>query len=370
MPLMTPLVARKISQPELFGSVPFFTAGRLSTLIPLLKIDSENVSHADDARIAWEWNNRVMGTPVSYEPKGPLNPFQIASYYADTATHLAQQLIVNSDSSAAVDLAVKWKVLGDQDALNAVIRILDAWSYVSQVNTTNDSPLVWSHQWPKFIQAALMVWDTPEYTLPLHSRLQNVSRIGILTSGAYNNTNNWAAWSLVNEFATGMFLQDRDRFDRAILRWRTQLDKAVVDNVPIEEVTRGGGAGSISSTDGSNGLWYSKFYLDAMTIAAEWARFSGEWLYDYTSPDGSSLKGLSDKVFAWTRYPDTFPYNTSGTPSTTTSIMAHTDILYALWGNLDAKWLIDKFKTGGPENRDTYGTRQWVLAYRNRPLYG
>lgn len=368
MAMLTPIAARERSLPQMLGQTPFFNRGRVETLLPILALDGSGGSQSTDPRVAWEWNTRVRGTSTSYVVKGPIDPFQIASYYIDPALHTAQQAIVNGDSSAAVDLAVRWRVTGNADALAAVIRILDAWSRVAQVNTTNDSALVWAHQWPKFIQAAMMVRGQAGYTTDLHDRLCTVTLLGIATSPAFNRTNNWAAWGVVGEIAAAVFLQDRARLLRAMKRWRLLLDIGVVDNVPIEEVHRSNTVAT--DGDGANGLWYSNFYLDGMTVAAEWARFAGEWLYDYRMPDGSTFRGLCEKVRRWTRYPAEFPYNTSETPSTTVRIMAHDDILHALWPSPESAWLLANFKTGGTESRDAYGLRQWVLAYRGRPLWG
>lgn len=365
MSFVNALQARTLAQPAKLGSDVFFTAGRLATLTDVLgTFDANGRINTSDARVNFEWNSRVMGTSADYQPQGPLDPWHIASHYTDDEQNSQQLAIVDSDSNAAVDLALRWRVTGDTAALQGVIRILNAWSNIQQFESTNDSALVWANRWPKFIQAAMMIRDSNAYSNSLNNRLKQTTLRGLEISPAYNRSNNWAGWGLVNEFASAMFLKDQARFTKAVKRWRSLFDSSIVNNVPIEEVYRQLG----TQGNGQTGLWYSNFSLDSFTIAAEWARYGGEWLYDYQSPDGSTFKGFYENVRHWTRYPEQFPYNTSGSPSSTSRIMAHDDILHALWPHPESQWLLDRFTNGNA--RDTFGMRQWVLCYRYRPLYG
>jgi hypothetical protein len=366
MTFVTAEHARTLSRPQKFGSPVFFTAGRVGTLREMLGLpDARGMVATSDARVNYEWNMRVMAHPLDYEPLGPLDPWHIDEHYDPEGSSNAEQLaIVNGDGEAAVDLAVRWLVLDDEAAGAAAIRILEAWSTIGSFDTNAGSALNWENKWPMFLQAASMMRDHEAYTPTLHAALQTVTSLGLELSGAYTNDNNWAAWGVVLEIASAGILEDRARMDMACRRWRTLFDLAVVDNIPVDEIYREGG----DQGDGSSGLWYSNFLVDGLTVAAEWARFYGEWLYDYTGSDGSTFKGLYENVRHWTRYPEDYPYNSSPDPSMTVRIMAHDEILHALWPHEESQWLLDNFLTGSV--RDNYGMRQFVLAYRDRPLYG
>jgi hypothetical protein len=363
----SPLAIRTTSIASKFGGDVFFNAGRVATLRTMIEpFDSNGDISVEDARINFEWNVRVNGTVENYIPLGPINPWYIDSAYDEPVTATEQLAIVNSDASAAVDLAVKYLVTGNEYALESVVRILDAWSRINAWGDNGGSQLNWNDKWPMFIQAAMMVRHTESYTDDLDVRLKAVTLGGLnACSVLYGHNNNWSAWGCCLEIASAMFLNDRPRFDAAIIRWRNLFNSTVVNNVPVNEVTReGSGYGN-----GRSGLWYSNFYLSGLVISAEWARFGGEWLYDhYNVDEGSSLKNLALNIRNWTRHPETFPYNTSGEPSSTVRIMAHDEILHALWPNTDSQWLLDNFPTGSV--RDNFGMRQFVLAYRDRPLYG
>lgn len=368
MSFIDPYRARTIRNPEQLGATPFFNRGRSETLRaliePHLNPDGTLSVSYPDPRVVWEWNNRVMARPANYQPRGPLNPFYLNEHYGGGDPNTA---MVDDEFTAAVDLAVRWAVMGDYAAGAAAVRIVDAWSRVTAIETNAGSTLNFTNHWPIILEAALMVGDHPEYTRPMHKRLEGVTTLGLASADLIGGiaTNNLGAWANCYTFAAAVFLIDHALFERAIIRWRTLFDYAVVNNVPVEEVHRQ----SSGQGDGSFGLWYSNFFLYGMVAAAEWARFGGAWLYDYKSnTDRSTFKDFAMQVRTWTRYPETFPYNTSGTPSGTARILAHDDVLQALWPTPDGAWLLANFPTGSI--RDVYGLRGAVLAYRDRPLYG
>lgn len=366
MTLVMARKARTLSQPGKFGSVPFFTPDRVATLIPLLNLDESNVAHSADPRISWEWNNRVMGTSLQYTPQGPLDPFSIPQFYdgEDVEEPSAELDIVDADFPAAVDLAVRYLVLGESAAAEAVATILAAWSNIASFGTNSGSTFRWVSKWPLMIQAAMMIRDHEAYTAQLHEDLVDVTQRTLLLMNEPLLVNNHGSWGACFWLASAVFLEDRELFKRAILRWRLLFNTAIKNNIPINEIYRQGGI----QGDGRGGLTYSNFNLYAMTVTAEWARFNGEWLYDYTGSDGSTFREHALLVRHWSRYPNQFPYNSSGTPSQTVRTYPHDDILHALWPDEDSAWLLANFPTGG--SMDLFGIRQHVLAYRGRPLYG
>jgi hypothetical protein len=350
--------------PFKMGETPFFNTGRLATLPPILgDFDADGLVDSGDPRVDFDWNNRVMGTPLNYHINGPVDPWYVPSYYEDSDA-VDQVALIDEDTNAAVDLAVRYLVTGNLDALNSAIEIISAWSYIEVFTDDDDSALVWASRFPKILQAAMMLKHTPNYTTALHVALSDVATRGLEISPSYR-VNNWGNWGVCLEIACATFLEDRAMLINAIARWRQLFDYAIRDDVPIYEVNR---QENIQNGDGRTGLWYSNYLLEAMTVGAEWARFAGEWLYDYAGIDGSTFVGLYKNVRHWTRFPELFPYNTSGTPSVTIRTMAHDDILHALDPDAESQWLLDNFPNGS--SRDVYGMRQYVLTYRHRPLYG
>lgn len=326
------------------NSLPLFNQGRVSTLKAM--IDSGTLS--DKMQSKW---NAILLVSNEYNPVGPINPWDFPPYYDNPAASEALTALIRSDAERAVDLGVRYRVLGDELDAEAVVRILSVWTGITIAND-GDSRLTWSNKWPMFIQAAQLVSDSAAYTPAFKTAMEDQTRYGLSYSSAFNQTENRAAWGLVLNIASAGYLNDRELFDRTIERWRELFDHDIVDNIPLGETLRG-----------SNGLYYCNFWLNAMTQAAELARFYGEWLYDYRSPNGSTFKGVWEKLAGWTANPETFTYWPG---SSTVRIQAHVDPLHALWPNADSLALITKYTT----TQDYYGFRQGLLAYRNRPLYG
>lgn len=370
MSWMTAEVARTKGDLSKFGSVPFFNTERVATLLDMLgTLNVDLKSFTAPPRVQYEWNEYVIAADENHVPQGPILPsWNVPDTYGDPEAQEQALALIKTDFETAADLAIRWKVLGDTAAAAGCVNILTAWSTQTMPATrppTATGPLVWCNRWPVMIQAAMLVSDYVGYTPALDTALKNVTQAGMdKLSLAYTNSNNTGLWGVVGELASAAFIGDRVRFDRAIRRWRTLFDMTIVNNIPVDEVRREGG----SQGNGSTGLWYSNFTVYAFAVAAEWARFNGEWLYDHTGPDGSTFRGLVDQVRFWNRYPESFEYNTSGVPSTTTRSLPWDEITHALWPTSDSKWILDEFPAGN--SRDSVGVRGSVLTYRDRPLYG
>lgn len=368
MALMTADAARKLSYPNLLPAMPFWGPDRTDAFRAVMGgIDEDGTAHTLIPRLNGEWN-RVLTAPSSYTPVGPINPFSIPSNYQDEDSYAAALTIVDPDTNTAVDLALRWHVLGDEAAAAGAVRILDAWSTITAWDTVSGATtmIVWARSAPRLIQAAFLLQSYPGFTTAKQDALKAMftrSRAaGATPSSTYQN--NIGVWGVVLDFATAKLLNDRVIFNRALYLWRQLFDTTIVDNVPVNEVRRQGA----SQGNGSTGLWYSNFTLYAFTVAAEWARYGGEWLYDHTGPDGSTFRGLAEQVRYWTRYPALFPYNTSGTPSTTSRSLPHDEILHALWPDENSAWILNQFPD--VNSRDSFGLRGAALIYRGRPLYG
>ncbi|MDR2294667.1 MAG: alginate lyase family protein [Microbacterium sp.] len=360
---------RTMSHPSKLPEMPFWTAGRKQTLLDMLgPLNTDGTSNVAIPRVRVEWN-RVAKANTSYAIKGPISPFKIPSTYREPEEEKAAVAIVDGDTNACADLAMRWFFLGDSAAAAKAVSILTAWSSITVWDNSSGAttPLVWASRMTRLIQASFLLRNYSGYTTAVHNAFRALILRGIDggASPTSGYTNNVGAWGVAYDIACAKFLNDRPLLLRSLNTWRRYFDINVVGNVPIHEIHRQGG---IINGDGSTGLWYSNFLVYALAVGAEWARFSGEWLYDHEGPDGSTFKELALLVRYWTRNPALFPYNTSGTPSETVRSLPHDEILHALWPNADSEWILANFPNGS--DRDSHGVRGSVLIYRGRPLYG
>lgn len=359
--MITADVARTIADRSRFGS-GIVSGARVRAIRDM--VASGRMTSRQQAKWA-----QILARPTPHVIVGPLNPWDISENYGlDQEGSQAALAVFRGDAVPAVDLALRWAVLRDAAAASSVAAILSAWSTITTWQTNSGSRFYWAEGWPLFIEAAFLISDSPAYTMGVRNAFKAATStaIGLLAtaytgSNRVNETNNWAAWGLVAEMSTAALLQERARFDQAIFRWRQVLADTIRDNVPKLEVYRQGN----SQGNGTYGLNYSNFHLNGLTLAAEWARANGEWLYDYVTPDGSSLRGVWENVRRWTRYPERFPFNSSGGLSYTNRIQAHVDILHALWPHPESADLIGMYDI----TEDYFGVRATDIIYRGQQLF-
>lgn len=344
MPLLRAADARTLSMRHKFGnSIPLFNEQRVAAL-------ADKISKGLSGRLLQKWNG-ILAVDNTILPTGPLDPWSFPGHYEDPDGNAAKLAIFRADALPAVDLGVRWKILGDVKDAEAVVRLLTPWTTINTIVNNGNSRLPLCDGWPMFIQAAQLISDSPAYTPSFKNAMENLIARGLSYTTAYIQTENRAVWGCMYDVSAGAFLGDRKVFDRAIARWRELFEHDVKGNIPVGEILRE-----------ANGLYYCNFLLNAMTQTAEIARVNGEWLYDFKTSDGSTYKGLWETVAGWTANPETYPY----WPSNTIRIQAHVDPLHALWPNSDSQSLIDRFTT----TQDYIGYRQGMLAYRDLPLWG
>lgn len=346
---------RTRSLPQKLGGEIFLTAGRTATL-------QEMIAAGLPTRMAEKWN-AILTVSNTAPGVGPLDPFETPAFYEDEDGANDAIAIIRADLERAVDLAIRWKVLGDPADAFAVAALLGPWTLIKTFNVTNNERLNWANKWTMGIQAAMLIRDSPAYTRPFELAMRDVSVATLaLYQPVFTMSDNRNMWGTAYQMAVAALTADRALLNSAIKGWRYSLDTSLVDDVLVHEVYRQGS----TQGNGSSGLHYANYYMAAAVTAAEIARFSGEWLYDYVTPDGSTLQGCWDLVAYWSANPALFPYNTSGVPSTTTRIYQHVDPLHALWPNVSSQFLIDTYTT----TQDYHGFRGGILAYRDRPLVG
>lgn len=305
MTFAPPTQSRALSMPDKFTPTnPFLHPARADS------IRTMGANGLFKLRPQQKWAS-ILATPNSWTVQGNFNPWDIPENYGDDGDTGQERLgKLHDDTRMACRYAYRYRALGDNDDAARAVAIIQAYSTVTSFETNPGSTLSWFDAWPPLIQAALMVRESSHYTTAVHNAFRStiLTALSTLEPIAYTRRNNWAAWGLTMEFAAAIFLNQRGRFDNALFRWRELFRRTVVNNfrvdnggpaqgqlknnvTPFEIYRMGAGQGN-----GAYGLLYSAFHLDGMTIAAEWARLGGEWLFDHVNPDGSSFEGLWRRI--------------------------------------------------------------------------
>ena len=308
------------------------------------------------------------------------NRLFIRSHYGGTSDEVAEKQVINhgiaSDFKMAQACALKYALDGDEDAAATVATILSVWCGIRFWDmATSNTRLTMSDKWPGFLLAASLISSSQAYTSDLSDKMNETTALWLpQISTAYSTgQSNWAGWGCVFEMSASVFLNDRARFDRAVLLWRKIFDRSVIDDEPWTETGRAGGENLGGDTGGISGIQYSNYFLNSMVRAAEIARVNGVWLYDHEAPDGSTLRGLYENCTAWIRDWTLGPYSGESMPSR--NIQSHIIILHNLWPTEDSTNIVEGVPSAsgsavGPGNnfQDDTGHSFTPLLYADLPF--
>lgn len=377
--LLTAEAARTKSDPSLFGSRRFHSE-RIASLRRLIQTNGLT------PRMQSRWSV-VAARPAMYSIRGPVDPWKFDGHYDDIAGSNAKHALVRDDLRAAVDYALRYALFGNIADATVAASIMDAYSAIGSFVDSQDGPLAWTRYWPLLVQTAMLIGDMPNFG-PVRDRFIDTTKraYNAFEKTAYTREQNWAAVACCNEIAISGYIGDRLWFMRALHQWRAQFNAQIRsgvvlqgqarNNIAVHEIYREGG----SYGNGSHGLGYSSMALNGFAMGAEWARLNGEWLFDHVSPDGSSLKGFYEQVAFWIHYPTpaNLWFNTSNQDPGSDYYnqgYGHTDrdpwadILYALWPNSDAAFILERDVPAKDDLHWEY-MRMTEILYRDRPLYG
>lgn len=353
--LISSAAVQRMRRPDKFGSAALLSTARSA---------KANALRTANPAVRDAYAVLLSEYELSRAPEGPINPFTIPNIYDDPEGSGTAVRKIRYDGVAALNFAIRYSLTGSEAAAVAARNQIAPWTTVTGffAPAGSDTRLAWSDTWPMFIAAGLLIESSQAWTTADHEALKAVTRLslaeGITTTGYPSNQ---GAWGVVLDFAAAALLEDAAMFARAERDWKATFNQWVKNNVPVHEVYRQGG----TQGNGSAGLFYSNFMVCALTFGAEWARSNGVWLYDHVAPDGSTLQGLNANVAKWTRSPETFTYNTSGTVSSISEITGHYEVLHALWPSADTAWLV-----ANKPVIDRYGFRYLTVTHRGQPLRG
>ena len=321
--------ARKRATPDRFGKAVLISPARIARLQQALATNRQPNRAAYDAR--------AFQAPSTKAPT-LINPWHVPNAYTDPTGHANARTALQNDANRAYQYGLLYRMTGNEAYALEAVKHIQAWSTITSFNKADDSTLAWCVHFPAFIFGADLVRPSAHFTSEIRAAFETLIRSSrTQMSTAYTHTNNWGAWGILFEASAAAYLKDRPMFDAVVARWKYFVRVALIGGVPFHEVRRqGGGQGN-----GEGGLWYTHYALMPLTYAAEVMRVNGEYVFDYVSPRGESLKRLWDLASKWSAQPSTFVYNTSGTPTAHNAVlMGHIEMLHNLWPNADSAALL------------------------------
>lgn len=327
-------VARRRAMPEKFGTATFVNPNRVAEVTARLDALAEPNTTA--------WTALLAAYSLTRTPTGPdaTDPYIIpGSVYTTPEENAAAVGAIRGDSVAAYNFALRYRLTGDEAAAEAALGHLEPWSEIVSFGTTGgNTRLGWSVHFPMMLAAAEMIADSAAHTTGFRDDMRALATLSLDVPGSLSrqNTTNQGDWSTFMVMCAGAYLRDQEVFDAACARWRAILNTSIDANGDLwQEIYREHG----DIGNGISGIHYCFHAFNPKVYAAELARANGVWLFDYVTPNGHSLRTLWERLVPWLRYPETYPYNTSGEPSEAAELLGQDigalEIAQALWPNDD-----------------------------------
>lgn len=267
------------------------------------------------------------------QPHAPQH-WYVPGYYRDAAGHSRAKLGLQEDANAVYELALCWRMTGDDRYARAAVRLIGGWTDTLQsTSQEDDSTLSFSYHFPPMIFGADILAPWPGFCADRQDAFRRFCRETALPLNTMDRSNNWGNWGLVLVLACARYLDDGALLDRGERRWKELLDRQIDDRGHLHhEVGRSGGM---------RGIWYSHFSLFPQTIAAEILRLAGRDVYDWRSPNGRTLHQAFEPLAAWTRDPKSFPYWHGDVDQLRgVGYYSYFEILHVHWPNKDAAALL------------------------------
>ena len=282
---------------------------------------------------AWlDLKSRADGL-LDRRPHAPKH-WYVPGYYRDAAGHSQAKQGLQDDANAVYELALCWRMTGDERYAQAAVRLVDGWvNTVQSTSREEDSTLSFSYHFPAMMFGADLLASWPGFSAARQDAFRRFCRQTALPLNTMDRGNNWGNWGLVLVLACARYLGDDELLDRGEQRWKELLDRQIDDHGHLHhEVRRSGGM---------RGIWYSHFSLFPQTIAAEILRLAGRDLYDWRSPAGHTLRQAFEPLAGWTRDPASFPYwQGKANQQLGVKYFSYFEILHARWPNADAAALL------------------------------
>ena len=282
---------------------------------------------------AWlDLKSRAEGL-LDRQPHAPEH-WYVPGYYRDATGHSQAERGLQDDANAVYELALCWRMTGDERYARTAVRLIDGWvNTVQSTGREDDSTLAFSYHFPAMIFGADLLASWTGFGADRQDAFRHFCRETALPLNTMNRSNNWGNWGLVLVLACARYLDDDELLDRGAQRWKELLDRQVDNRGHLHhEVRRSGGM---------RGIWYSHFSLFPQTIAAEILRLAGRDLYDWRSPEGPTLRQAFEPLAGWTRDPASFPYWKGDADQLRgVTYFSYFEILHAHWPNEDAAVLL------------------------------
>lgn len=235
-----------------------------------------------------------------------VSTFHVPPFYNDPDASGDAKDGYMTDAHAAYTNALAFVLSGNSTYATKAIYFLNAWASINTtISTTGDTPLVSSYGGTGFLIAADLLMNSAFWTTPQKETFKNWVRLRYLpvVAAIKGNSNNWGDWATFAVISSYGVLGDQPRLLQEVDRIKSRINVHIAaDGHMPQEVRRA-----------ENGIWYTYFALSGMTSAARVAQnAAGQNLFNYTSPNGRTIKSALDYLHFYLKNQQAWPWHTMG----------------------------------------------------------
>ncbi|OGN88265.1 MAG: hypothetical protein A2X23_04295 [Chloroflexi bacterium GWC2_73_18] len=229
------------------------------------------------------------------------------------------------DTATTYALGLAYGVTGDRRYATKAHQFIMAW--VQTTTTTEDTcsgggcqtSLVIGRTAAGFVFAADLIRPSGVLSGADEAAFKAWLRDVILPTASTETTNNWADAGVLMRVTVTDYIGDTTGFNRAIAKWRAQMDLVASDGHIPEETRRG-----------SSGMSYTQEALQYKVAAARIAERRGVDLWTYQGSRGGTLKKAVDYLAYYWFHPSEWPWDSSVDVPSPNGMW---EIAYARWRN-------------------------------------
>lgn len=145
--------------------------------------------------------DRLMNDLAADMARTPAPPeqFFVPFFYNNPTAHRAARDGLQNDANAAYELALAYRITGDESYGSHAAAFIDAWTdTVECVRTSEDSALAFSYHFPAFVFAAELLRGTPAWSAAGEAAFAGFLGETAMPAAAsiLQATNNWGSWAL------------------------------------------------------------------------------------------------------------------------------------------------------------------------------
>ncbi|OHB76621.1 MAG: hypothetical protein A2Z34_03995 [Planctomycetes bacterium RBG_16_59_8] len=254
----------------------------------------------------------------------PLKEMSIPPYYNDKQKHVAARGSLDRDCDAVYTLALAAALTGEGKYADKALQFVNAWVKNCKIGKNDgDTPLIASRTLVLMVYAADLLWNNKKFTKSDKEEFLAWAKGTVYDSGVAirRAVNNWGAWGVQASMAWTILAEDETLFRETVEVWKRQVEANLnADGAFQHELKRHDG-------DKGQGISYSQFALQACTLSAEMASRYDVDLFAWKTSGGKGLKEAAEKIYAWEKAPETFPFS-NDYKQTTGAFYACWEILY------------------------------------------